>query len=251
MWGWFFVYSLCLLLFKFYLRYNWYITSYQFLGIQCDVIWYIAKKITIINLVNSIISHRSTFFLVMRTKIYSLSNFPIYKTVMLTIATMLCSKNISVITMACEWGHPGILWVRPGVLTPSRSPKVPQCIAQFYPTKDCCTQNASNTKLIHISRSSHLLLPSAQDIEIFSRLAVSHHLRCNLLWKAMSGPHFWNSLPHQYTWHNNSLIISLPCFLHCLAHIIMQNYLFPYYFMLFSHTGMSSPSDRNFVLHST
>ena len=33
-----------------------------------------------------------------------------------------CSKNISVITMTWEWGHPGTLWVRPGVLTSSRSP---------------------------------------------------------------------------------------------------------------------------------
>lgn len=115
---------------------------------------------------------------------------------------------------------------------------------------DCCTQNASNTKLIHISRPSYLLLPSAQDTEIFSRLAVSHHLRCNLLWKAISGPHFWTASPTSIP-GIIIVLLFLYCFLHCLAHIIMQNYLFPYSFMLFSPNGMSSPSSRNFVRHST
>ena len=103
------------------------------------------------------------------------------------------------------------------MLAPLASPTIRQGVPtlrslwlqKYYCCMDCCTKNASNTKLIHISRPSHLLLPSAQDTEIFSRLAVSYHLRCNLLWKTISGPHFWNSLPHQYTWHNNSLIISL------------------------------------------
>lgn len=88
---------------------------------------------------------------------------------------------------------------------------------------------------------SHLLLPSAQDIEIFSRLVVSYHLRCTLK------GHIWPSLlkqpPASVSLHN-SLIISLPCFLHCLAHIIMQNYLFPYS-LCFSPSLVCLSSSRN------
>lgn len=73
--------------FFFLLRYTWHIALYfQVYNIMIE--W---EMVTTISLVNIHLHTVTNFFLVIRAfKIYSLSNFRIYRTVLLTVVTVLC-----------------------------------------------------------------------------------------------------------------------------------------------------------------